>query len=93
MQDHQHRQPLLKLSTEEKEALGALLSHDGLKVLLKVMEALARSQAEGLLTYDLDGGSERGLALLKAQSDGARKLHQSIAAYLAALKRKHDAQA
>lgn len=67
----------MKLSEENREALGDLKTHEGVKVLIAVMEHLVAKQGQTLLSYSLEEG-EKGLLIEKAKYEGAVSLVRNL---------------
>lgn len=76
----------MKLTLEEKDALQDLAQHSGVKVLAKLLSALTDELADSVLKYDLGSGSDRTLAILKAEADGAKKLVRRLETHINTLK-------
>ena len=74
------------LTVEEKEELLNLTQQEGFKGLLKVLDRLVFSKDRAVLQYDLVAGSPLGLALVRAEMDGARSIVRSFQGYIAQLK-------
>jgi hypothetical protein len=84
---------LRHLNSEQRLEVERLAHMAGMEPFMLLLDGLVREEERKLLTYDLQNGSERGLALLKAQIDGARKLHRDAVNAVEKLKRRHDARA
>lgn len=68
----------LKLTDEEREALVFLTEHEGFPALMKVLHALVQLRQIAVLDYNLEGGTEKELAIRKSLAEGASKLVVSL---------------
>ncbi len=78
----------MKLSQEEQENLVDMMSHDGMKALLRLMGQLVQSENDRVLKYSLDTQPEAGLIRLKLRTEGAAKLLSDLETKLKALRAK-----
>jgi hypothetical protein len=76
------------LSSEEKEDLRDLVTHEGFRVLIRAMELELESIQDEVLKFDLGTGDERALVRLKSRAEGAAKLLFNVRAKLEGLKKK-----
>lgn len=74
------------MNAEKKTALVDLIESSGFSVLMEVIEELVRLEQNKLLKYDLRNGAPHELTYLKCESDGARRLANSINLYMKNLK-------
>jgi hypothetical protein len=66
-----------KLTADEKDALGDMLTSEAWPAILKLIENLVENQGSKCLTYNLDSGPE-GLVIEKARFEGAQRLFLGI---------------
>lgn len=64
------------MTVDQKEALLEVMTSDGWKSVIVLMEDLIARQGQGILTLDVK--DERALAFAKAEYDGARKLRVNM---------------
>jgi hypothetical protein len=76
----------VRLTPEEQEYLHVFVDSEGYSGLIKILDACVQSQAANVLRYDVSNGSDRVLAMLKASSDGAKKLSSDLQTQLKAYK-------
>lgn len=69
---------LKSVGVDEREDLEELLNADGLRPLLRWLEAHRENLVRDVLSYDLSNGNDRELALQKARLEGADKLIKSF---------------
>lgn len=62
------------LNSDEKEALAEIIDQDGIKCLLKILEAQVANFEKDVLSVDIKPGREQELVVAKARSEGARRL-------------------
>ena len=74
------------LNEEQAEDLVELMLQDGMKGLLKELDRCAELLERDVLSYSLDAGPER-LMILKARSEGGRKVVTLFKACLEKLRR------
>ena len=77
-----------KLTLEEKEDLLDFIEHDGVKLILKIVEGECESIRAEVLKFDLGPGDERALVRLKCRAEGADKLLRNVRTALERIKRK-----
>ena len=63
------------LKDDEKEIFAELLEHDGLKPLMRLLDAQAAAFEREVLSFDLKVGLEDELIIRKARAEGARRLY------------------
>jgi hypothetical protein len=80
-----------KLSQEEKEDILDILSSEGVKALLRLIQLESESISQEVLKYDLGSGDERELVRRKCRAEGAAKLERAVLATLSSLKAKQKA--
>lgn len=61
----------ISLSLEEKGYLIESMDHPGYKIILKILDKVADERLERVAQYNLEGGSDRELAFLKARHEGS----------------------
>lgn len=77
-----------KLSLEESEDLRDLVSHDGIKPLLSLIDSFVHDFETDVLKHPLDPNSAQELLFKKARLEGAGKLAYSIRTRLDAIRKK-----
>lgn len=83
----------MKITSEDKSEFRDIVSTEGYKVVLKVLQALIKSQEQDMLRYRLDSGSQEEkdkLAKLKFELDGATKLYNNFRAFEKRLRNEPD---
>lgn len=68
-----------KLTLEEREFVGDMMTSLAWPALLKLIENLVENQSSKVLTYNLDSGKDN-LVIEKARFEGAQRLQVAIAA-------------
>lgn len=81
---------MVKFSEDEKHDLKELVGHEGLKPLMRILEALAASAEKELLSKDLKAGSAEEFIILKGRAEGARRLSGKFLAEIERLKSLRD---
>ena len=83
----------MKFTDEDKGDFRDLISTDGYKVVLKILQTLVKDQEQSVLRYNFASGSQEEkdqLAKLKCELDGARKLYRELRTYENRLKNEPD---
>jgi hypothetical protein len=82
----------VKLTPEEQAALLAAKGSAVFEASMRVLRGLAQGMSGDVLKYDLRSPlGDRGLALAKAEADGAQKLLAAFERFITTLKTKKDA--
>lgn len=66
------------LKSEEKSLLVDVSSHEGFKVLMRVIDLLAADQERRVHTTPIQVGKETEVLYAKARAEGARRLQVSL---------------
>lgn len=80
----------MKLTHDEKELLSFVVREERGRALMKVLEGIAAEMGEKVLSFDVRGGTDRDLSLIKAESDGALRLIRNFSQVVNTLKAKQE---